>query len=72
MLAAASAAMEALARGHALEVAPIRVNTLSPGQIETPMLHKVLGDARETILEAMRRAAPLQRLGTADEAEAAR
>jgi len=71
VLAAASAAMEALARGLALELAPIRVNTLSPGQIETPLLHKVLGDARETITAAMRRAAPLQRLGTADEAGAA-
>jgi NAD(P)-dependent dehydrogenase (short-subunit alcohol dehydrogenase family) len=71
VLAAASAAMEALARGLALELAPIRVNTLSPGQIETPLLHKVLGDARETIVAAMRRAAPLQRLGTPDEAGAA-
>lgn len=71
VLAAASVAMEALARGLALELAPIRVNTLSPGQIETPLLDKVLGDARETVVAAMRRAAPLQRLGTADEAGAA-
>lgn len=71
VLAAASAAMEALARGLALELAPIRVNTLSPGHVETPLLHKVLGDARDTVLPAMRASTPLKRLGTAEEAGAA-
>lgn len=70
VLAAASAAMEALARGLALELAPIRVNTLSPGLIETPLLHKVLGDARDTILPAMRASTPTKRVGTAAEAGA--
>jgi len=71
VLAAASAAMEAFARGLALEMAPLRVNTLSPGHIETPLLHKVLGDARDTVLPAMRAGTPLKRLGTAQEAGAA-
>lgn len=71
VLAAASAAMEALARGLALELAPVRVNTLSPGHIETPLLHKVLGEARDSVLPAMRASTPLKRLGTADEAGAA-
>ncbi|GGX77052.1 SDR family oxidoreductase [Massilia dura] len=71
VLAAASAAMEAFARGLALELAPIRVNTLSPGHVETPLLHKVLGDARDTVLPAMRAATPLKRLGTPEEAGAA-
>lgn len=70
VLAAASAAMEALARGLALELAPIRVNTLSPGKIETPLLYKVLGDAAASVLPAMRAATPLGRLGTAEEAGA--
>lgn len=71
VLAAASAAMEAFARGLALELAPIRVNTLSPGPIETPMLYKVLGEASDKILPAMRAASPLKRLGSADEAGSA-
>ena len=71
ILAAASAAMEALARGLALELAPIRVNTLSPGHVETPLLHRVLGEARDTVLPAMRAATPLKRLGTPEEAGAA-
>lgn len=71
VLAAASAAMEAFARGLALELAPVRVNTLSPGHIETPLLHKVLGEAKDSILPAMRASTPLKRLGTPDEAGAA-
>lgn len=71
VLASASAAMEALARGLALELAPLRVNALSPGRIETPLLAKTLGAARDGVVEAMRSTAPLKRMGTAEEAGAA-
>ncbi|EQM68565.1 SDR family oxidoreductase [Pseudomonas tohonis] len=71
VLAAASAAMEALARGLALELAPIRVNTLSPGPIDTPIFSKVLGDGRDAFVAALEQTLPLHRLGTATEAGAA-
>ncbi|AZF32153.1 3-oxoacyl-ACP reductase [Pseudomonas sp. R4-35-07] len=71
VLAAASAAMEAFARGLALELAPIRVNTLSPGPIDTPILAKAMGDARDGFVAALEKTLPLHRLGTADEAAAA-
>ncbi|ROM69751.1 short-chain dehydrogenase [Pseudomonas brassicacearum] len=71
VLAAASAAMEAFARGLALELAPIRVNTLSPGPIDTPILAKAMGDARDGFVAALEQTLPLHRLGTADEAAAA-
>ena len=71
VLAAASAAMEALARGLALELAPVRVNTLSPGPINTPILAKALGDARDDYVAKLEQTLPLHRLGTADEAGAA-
>ncbi len=71
VLASASAAMEALARGLALELAPRRVNTLAPGMIETPLLDKVLGEGRDAAVAAMRKASPLRRMGTAREAGAA-
>ncbi|MGF6859141.1 SDR family oxidoreductase [Paraburkholderia sp. CI3] len=70
VLAAASAAMEALSRGLALELAPIRVNTLSPGPIDTPILRKTLGDARDGFVEGLKKTLPLHRLGTAAEAGA--
>jgi NAD(P)-dependent dehydrogenase (short-subunit alcohol dehydrogenase family) len=71
VLAAASAAMEALARGLALELAPVRVNTLSPGPINTPILDKALGEGRDGFVAALEQALPLHRLGTAQEAGAA-
>lgn len=71
VLAAASAAMEALARGLALELAPIRVNTLSPGPIDTPILAKAMGDGRDGFVAALEKTLPLHRLGTAKEAGAA-
>jgi NAD(P)-dependent dehydrogenase (short-subunit alcohol dehydrogenase family) len=70
VLAAASAAMEAFARGLALELAPVRVNALSPGPIDTPIFSKALGANRDAVLESMRNSLPLKRLGTADEAGA--
>lgn len=71
VLAAASAAMEALARGLALELAPIRINTLSPGPINTPIFSKALGDGRDAFVAALEQSLPLHRLGTAKEAGAA-
>ena len=71
VLAAASAAMEALARGLALELAPIRVNTLSPGPIDTPLLAKALGAGRDAYVEHLKATLPLRRLGTPEEAAAA-
>ncbi len=71
VLAAASAAMEALARGLSLELAPRRVNTLSPGPIDTPLLAKSLGEGRDAFVANLKATLPLHRLGTADEAGAA-
>lgn len=71
IIAAAAAAMEALARGLALEQAPRRFNTLSPGPIDTPILSKALGEGREKFVDFLKSTLPLQRLGTAEEAAAA-
>ncbi|ODV42026.1 short-chain dehydrogenase [Cupriavidus sp. UYMMa02A] len=71
VLAAASAAMEAFGRGLALELAPLRVNTLSPSSIETPLLGKTLGAGRAAYVDALKQSLPLRRMGTAGEAGAA-
>jgi NAD(P)-dependent dehydrogenase (short-subunit alcohol dehydrogenase family) len=71
VLASASAAMEALARGLALELSPLRVNTLSPGTIDTPLLAKVLGDYRDTYVAAASEKSPVKRIGTPEEAASA-
>jgi NAD(P)-dependent dehydrogenase (short-subunit alcohol dehydrogenase family) len=71
VLAAASAAMEAFSRALALELAPRRVNTLSPGSIDTPLLAKTLGANRDAVVAAISASHPLHRLGTVAEAGAA-
>ncbi|MCJ2090428.1 SDR family oxidoreductase [Methylobacterium sp. E-005] len=71
VLAAASAAMEAFARGLVLKMAPVRVNTLSPGTTDTPLLARTLGAHRDAYVAALTEKLPQGRLGTADEAGAA-
>jgi NAD(P)-dependent dehydrogenase (short-subunit alcohol dehydrogenase family) len=71
VLAAASAAMEAFARALALELAPRRVNTLSPGTTDTPLLARTLGANRDAYVAALTGKLPLGRLGTAEQAGAA-
>lgn len=67
ILAAASSAMESLARGLALELAPRRVNTISPGTTDTPLLARSLGEGREAYLASVKGRLPVRKVGTADE-----
>jgi NAD(P)-dependent dehydrogenase (short-subunit alcohol dehydrogenase family) len=60
---AMNAAVEALAKGLALELAPIRVNAVAPGLIDTPLL----GDARDQGAEWATATLPVGRIGRADE-----
>jgi NAD(P)-dependent dehydrogenase (short-subunit alcohol dehydrogenase family) len=71
VLGAALTAMESLARTLALELAPRRVNTLSPGPIDTPLLTKAMGSGRDAYVQGRSATLPLHRFGTPDEAGAA-
>ncbi|WP_208247832.1 SDR family oxidoreductase (plasmid) [Rhizobium sp. T1470] len=71
VLAAASAAMEALARGLALELAPVRVNVLAPGSVETPLMDKSFGAKRDEVVASMKKASLLGRLGAPSDAASA-
>ncbi|HEX6994256.1 MAG TPA: SDR family oxidoreductase [Gammaproteobacteria bacterium] len=71
IVASACAALEVLARGLALELAPRRVNTLSPGPIDTPLIGKAMGDQRDAYMRMVAESHPLHRWGSADEAAAA-
>ena len=59
-------AVEGLTRALALEVAPIRVNVVAPGVIDTSIL-AALGDNREQVLNQIGQGIPLGRVGLADE-----
>lgn len=64
---ASTAAVEGLARALAVDLAPIRVNAIRPGFVDTPMLDDVLGAEKETILAEFAKKLPVGRIGTAEE-----
>jgi NAD(P)-dependent dehydrogenase (short-subunit alcohol dehydrogenase family) len=64
---AINAALEALARGLALELAPVRVNTVSPGLIATPLWNKLDEQARQTMYDNAAARLPARRVGQAED-----
>ncbi|NCN85061.1 MAG: SDR family oxidoreductase [Sphingomonadales bacterium] len=68
--AAAKAGLRAVARIFATELLPrkIRVNMVSPGPTETPIVHRdTSAEEAEALLAMMREAVPMKRMGEADE-----
>ena len=60
---AINAALESLARGLALELSPVRVNTVSPGLIATPLWSKLDAQARDRMYEGAAARLPAGRVG---------
>jgi NAD(P)-dependent dehydrogenase (short-subunit alcohol dehydrogenase family) len=60
---AINAALESLARGLALELSPVRVNTVSPGLIATPLWSKLSDEARDAMFEGAANRLPAKRVG---------
>ncbi|MFI1797948.1 SDR family oxidoreductase [Streptomyces sp. NPDC020379] len=65
--AACNAAVEGLGRGLAVELAPVRVNVVSPGTIDGNLWSHRPADDREAAFAQYRRDTLLHRLGTEDE-----
>jgi NAD(P)-dependent dehydrogenase (short-subunit alcohol dehydrogenase family) len=63
MTAAVNGALEALARALALELAPARVNAVSPGWTDTPMWDTIAGEHRAQRLAEMAARLPVRRVG---------
>ena len=70
-IAAANAALEGLARSLAVELAPVRVNVVSPGWIDTPIWTTLAGAAKQERLAAMAARLPAGRVGTPSDVAAA-
>jgi len=67
LIAAATAAMSALIANLAVEVAPIRVNLLAAGFVDTPLSAQLLGDDLEARRDQLRATLPIRRVvGPAD------
>jgi NAD(P)-dependent dehydrogenase (short-subunit alcohol dehydrogenase family) len=64
---ASCGAVEAFARALALELAPIRVNTIQPGLIDTPFLDTLGDDRRKAIVADYSARLPVGRVGRAED-----
>jgi NAD(P)-dependent dehydrogenase (short-subunit alcohol dehydrogenase family) len=59
---AITAALPAMAASLALEVAPLRVNLIAPGFVDTPLSASVLGDGLEARRQELRETLPIGRV----------
>lgn len=66
-IAAINGAVEALVKPLAVELAPIRVNAVSPGLIDTPWWSAMPEDARREYFQQAAAALPSGQIATADE-----
>jgi NAD(P)-dependent dehydrogenase (short-subunit alcohol dehydrogenase family) len=67
LIAATTAALAALAKNLALEVAPIRVNVIAAGFVDTPLSATLLGNQLDARREQLRTTLPIGRVvGPAD------
>ena len=60
-------AIESLARGLALELAPLRVNAVAPGLVRTPLWDPMPAQEREAVFAHVGAGLPVGRVGEADD-----
>lgn len=70
VVAAMTAALPALTANLALELAPIRVNLIAPGFVDTPLSASLLGDQLEARREELRAKLPIGRVVGPDDVAA--
>jgi NAD(P)-dependent dehydrogenase (short-subunit alcohol dehydrogenase family) len=64
VVAAANGAVDALVKALSLELAPIRVNAVSPGWVDTPIWDVIAASAKTDIHAAKAQQLPVKRIGT--------
>ena len=69
--AAVNGALEALVRTLAVELAPVRVNAVSPGIIATPTWDGMAAEDRTAMFDRLAGALPAGRVGAAEDIAAA-
>jgi NAD(P)-dependent dehydrogenase (short-subunit alcohol dehydrogenase family) len=68
--AALTAALPALTANLALELAPVRVNLIAPGFVDTPLSVSLLGDALDERRDQLRATLPIRRVVEPDDVAA--
>ena len=67
LISALTAALPALTKNLALELAPVRVNLIAAGFVDTPLSAAILGDRLDARREQLRTTLPVRRvIGPAD------
>ena len=67
LISAVTAAMPALARSLALELAPVRVNVVAPGFVDTLLSAAILGEGLDARREQLGAQLPIHRVVTAED-----
>lgn len=67
VVAAINGALESLVYALAVELAPIRINAVSPGWVDTPIWDSVAGTGKTAALEAMAKRLLVRRIGHPDD-----
>jgi NAD(P)-dependent dehydrogenase (short-subunit alcohol dehydrogenase family) len=67
IVGAVNGALESLTRGLALELAPVRVNAVSPGTIDTPIRSSMPESARRDMLAKTAAVLPVGRVGVGED-----
>ncbi|HET9956579.1 MAG TPA: SDR family oxidoreductase [Polyangiaceae bacterium] len=67
MVAAVNGALSAFARALALELAPARVNVVSPGWVDTPVWDRLAGSAKQEKWDSLARRLPVGRIGSVED-----
>ena len=67
VVAAINSAIEGLGRALAMELAPIRVNTVSPGIVDTPLYAGMASDKREAMFREAAASIPAKRVAKPEE-----
>ncbi len=67
VLSVINAALDTLAKALATEMAPVRVNCVSPGRLDTPWWDHLPEEKKRALLDATAARLPVKRVGHADE-----
>jgi NAD(P)-dependent dehydrogenase (short-subunit alcohol dehydrogenase family) len=67
VVAAVNGALESLVSALAIELAPIRVNAISPGWVDTPIWESFAGERKAAVLDSMAKRLPVGRVGQPDD-----
>ena len=65
LITALTAALPAMTKNLALELAPIRVNLIAAGFVDTPLSAEILGDQLDARRDRLRTMLPIRRVVTA-------